>query len=282
MDSLQVSSALALAAATSAGVADFLAARVARRVPATVVAAWTQSLGLVLIAAAFVLTGGGRPSSIDVIVSILAGISIAIGIGALYRCLAIGPIGVTAPVAAVVGAAVPVLGGAALGEVLEGLQYLGLLLGMLAVAFMAHAPDRAPRTAQSLSGIAIALLAGVGIGVFGILLNATSHEAGQWPVFIARAVAAAGLWLAVLGARTNKPVARPDWSLLVPCGLLDGAAMVAFLLALRSGELSIVAVLTAFYPAATISLASVFDREKLLPTQWAGMLAAAVAIALIL
>lgn len=282
MESNQISSALALAAATSAGVADFLAARVARRLPAKVVAAWVQTLGLVLIVAAFVLSGGGRPSGFDVVASIFAGLSIAIGIGALYRCLAIGPIGVTAPVAAVAGAAVPVLAGAALGDVLSGVQYLGLLLGLLAVALMAYAPDPAPRTAQSLGGVAIALLAGLGIGGFEILLNATSPDAGQWPVVISRGVAAAGLWIAVAAARTNNPVARSEWSLLVPCGLLDGAAMVALLLALRSGELSIVAVLTAFYPAATIALASAIDHETLLPTQWAGMLAAAAAIALII
>jgi uncharacterized membrane protein len=282
MESSQISSALAIAAATSAGVADFLAARVARRLPATLVAAWTQTLGLILIAVAFVLAGGGEPSRTDVLMSILAGISIAIGIGALYRCLAIGPIGVTAPVAAVGGAAVPVLGAAALGEVLAVVQYFGLLLGLVSVALMAHTPDHAPRSTRSVTGIAIALLAGVGIGVFGIFLDATTHDAGQWPIAIARAVAAAGLWIAIVKTRASRNVARPDWSLLLPCGLLDGAAMVAFLLALRSGELSIVAVLTAFYPAATIALSSVFDREKLLPTQWAGLFTAAAAIALII
>ena len=282
MQSSEISVALAVYAAMSAGVADFMAARLARRLPATVVAALVQTLGLIVIAGAFVVIGGGRPSRIDLLMSILAGASIAIGITALYRCLAIGPIGITAPVAAVAGAGFPVLAAAAIGDVLTPVQNLGLLLGLIAVGLMSYASSRVPRTPRSTSGIVIALLAGLGIGGFEIFLNATSDDAGQWPVLISRAVAAASLWIAVARTRAVQTVARADWPLLLPCALLDGTAMVALLLALRSGELSIVAVLTAFYPAATLTLAMLIDRERLQTLQWVGLFAAAAAILLII
>ena len=70
MQSSEISVALAVYVAMSAGVADFMAARLARRLPATVVAALVQTLGLIVIAGAFVVIGGGRPSRIDLLMSI--------------------------------------------------------------------------------------------------------------------------------------------------------------------------------------------------------------------
>ncbi len=282
MDSTQAALALALTTAAGAGVADFLAARAARRLSSTRVAAWAQSIGLVVCIASVAVTGGGEVSLRDASLSALAGVAIAVGITALYRCLAIGPIGVTAPVAAVSGAAVPVLAAAVFGEVLRGGQYAGLALGLMAVPLLAHARDDGARTSRNAQGILIALLAGLGIGGFTIFLHATGPGAGLWPMAIARFVAALALWIAVAREPSPGPAAGSAWSMLLPCGLLDGAAMVAFLMALRGGELSIVSVLAAFYPAATIILAMLIDGEKLQRVQWAGLFAAAFAIALII
>jgi drug/metabolite transporter (DMT)-like permease len=64
-------------------------------------------------------------------------------------------------------------------------------------------------------------------------------------------------------------------------GLLDSGAMVAFLLALRAGPMSLVAVVTALYPAFTVALATVVDGERMLRTQAAGIALAAGAIVMI-
>ena len=48
-------------------------------------------------------------------------------------------------------------------------------------------------------------------------------------------------------------------------------ANLAYLVAVRSGLLSIVAVIASMYPASTIGLAMLVDRERLSKTQWLGV-----------
>lgn len=61
------------------------------------------------------------------------------------------------------------------------------------------------------------------------------------------------------------------WRLAIVCGLLDVIANVLLLAALRLGDLSIVAALTALYPAGTIILAAIVLRERVARVQWTGL-----------
>ncbi len=65
--------------------------------------------------------------------------------------------------------------------------------------------------------------------------------------------------------------------LAIACGVVDAAANAIMLVALRSGDLSIVSALTALYPAGTILLAAVVIRERVAPVQWIGLALALVA-----
>jgi len=280
MDTASLSLTLALGAAAGAGFADYLAAHAARRMRAVRVAALIQSLGLVVVAGS--LAWGGPPAltSQDLVMAVLAGLSIAVGIAALYGALAIGPIGVTAPTSAVVGAALPVVAAIGLGEALAGLQFLGLALGLVGVALFAAGPvGRA--AGGRLRGIGFAVLAGLGIGGFTIALHATDPAAGTWPLLVARTVAATGLWLATLRDPVGETRDTVDWPRLSLAALLDAAGMVAFLLALQSGHMAIVAVITALYPGFTVALAVLIDRERMQRAQLFGLAFAAAAVVLI-
>ena len=59
--------------------------------------------------------------------------------------------------------------------------------------------------------------------------------------------------------------------LAVACGVIDAMANVLLLLGLRAGDLSVISVLTAMYPAGTILLAAVVLRERIAPVQWLGL-----------
>jgi drug/metabolite transporter (DMT)-like permease len=120
----------------------------------------------------------------------------------------------------------------------------------------------------------------VGIGAFTLALDATSADSGLWGLAIARALAACVLALAVLALRLRASASN-DWKRLVTAGLLDGSAMIAFVFALRTGHMALVAVVTALYPAFTVALAMLIDRERMLRTQVAGIAVAAAAIVLI-
>jgi drug/metabolite transporter (DMT)-like permease len=64
-------------------------------------------------------------------------------------------------------------------------------------------------------------------------------------------------------------------------GLTDAGACILFLLALRHGNLSVVAVLNALSPAGTILLAAIVLRERIALIQWAGLGVALLAAAML-
>lgn len=59
--------------------------------------------------------------------------------------------------------------------------------------------------------------------------------------------------------------------LAISCGVVDAVANTVMLIALRLGDLSIVSVLTAMYPAGTIILAAIVLRERIAAVQWVGL-----------
>ena len=63
----------------------------------------------------------------------------------------------------------------------------------------------------------------------------------------------------------------------IACGVVDVAANVLLLIGLRIGDLTVVSVLTAMYPAGTILLAALVLRERIAPVQWVGLVLALTA-----
>ncbi|BDZ64000.1 EamA family transporter [Agromyces mangrovi Wang et al. 2018] len=63
----------------------------------------------------------------------------------------------------------------------------------------------------------------------------------------------------------------------IACGVVDVAANVLLLIGLRIGDLTVVSVLTAMYPAGTILLAALVLRERIAPVQWVGLVLALAA-----
>jgi drug/metabolite transporter (DMT)-like permease len=117
----------------------------------------------------------------------------------------------------------------------------------------------------------LALGAGAAFGLVFVLLAATDDASGFWPLLGGRTVSVTlvSLWL----VRTGTPfVPRAGTRLLVVgAGVLDVTANGLYLLAVREGLLSVVAVLSSLYPAATVVLARVVLGERLRPAQLAGL-----------
>jgi len=67
----------------------------------------------------------------------------------------------------------------------------------------------------------------------------------------------------------------------VTSGAFILAANIAYLGAVRDGLLSVVAVVVSLYPASTVALAIVIDRERVARTQIIGMGLAGVALVLV-
>ncbi|WP_439564476.1 EamA family transporter [Microcella sp.] len=85
--------------------------------------------------------------------------------------------------------------------------------------------------------------------------------------------------------RASAAALRGGWRggfwLAVGCGVLDALANVVVLVGLRVGDLTIVSVLTALYPAGTILLAAIVLRERIARLQWVGLVLALAASAML-
>jgi drug/metabolite transporter (DMT)-like permease len=204
----------------------------------------------------------------------LAGGVGVVGILLLYQGLATGAMGVVAPVTAVGAAVVPLVVGLATGERPAPLALVGALVALAAVGLVAGGHEGTPTRGDERSGrspLVLAVGAGIAFGLVFVLLGATDESSGFWPLLGGRAVSVSlvGLWL----LRTRTPfLPRPGtWWVVVGAGLLDVTANGLYLLAVREGLLSLVAVLSSLYPAATVVLARVVLGERLKPAQLAGL-----------
>lgn len=219
------------------------------------------------------------PPAGDLALAVGAGVATSLALVAFYHGLATARVGVVAPVAAVLGAGIPVLAGAALIGPPGALQLAGMALGLLAVGLVSRTPDAGG--AGRPSGLAIALLAGVGFGTFFVLLGLLEGEAVFWPLAVARLVAAGSIALAGRATGAFPVPPRSILPLATLIGILDMAGMAGFLLATQIGRLDEAAVLSSMYPIVTIVLAALVFRERIGRIQAIGIALSMAAIALI-
>jgi drug/metabolite transporter (DMT)-like permease len=221
-----------------------------------------------------------------------AGVAGMSGAALLYRGLAIGRMGVVAPITAVLAATVPVSFGLAIGERPGPAALIGIVVGLVAVVLVSSAggPNFADRASQTPplslmrpggSGVVEALGAGVGFGLFFILLDRAPEESGLWPLAGTRIsmVASVSVLAAIAGA-SIRPAAEMVRS-LIWLGFINLGADLLYLLATRGGLLSLVAVITSLYPAATVALARAFLNERMVQQQLLGVGFAALSVTLI-
>jgi drug/metabolite transporter (DMT)-like permease len=268
----------AIASAALYGAADFLGGMASRRASTIAVVVWSQAAGLVMLLLVLPLLPDASPSRSDWFWGGIAGIAGSVGVGLLYRALAIGTMAVVAPTTAVCAVVIPVIAGVLAGERLAGLTIAGIGLAIVAIVLVSQ--ERG--TAQvARKGMGIAFLSGVAIGFFFLALARTAPAAGMWPLVASRAISL--VLFGALGLATAQPmmmrssVAR----IAVGGGVVDMAANALYLAATRYGALSIVVTLTSLYPASTVILARVVLGERLSRWQIAGVACALGAIVLI-
>ncbi len=274
--------ALALAASLSYGVADFAGGYAARATPVLRVVAVATPASLALALVLLPLLGASwGPAALAW--GAASGVASALSFPLLYRCLALGPMSVLSPVTALTSAVLPVAVGLLLGERLGAAGAAGVGVALVAVVLVSAAPG-APVARPTRAALATALGAGTAIAAQLVLLDAAPATSGLAPLLAGRAVATAlvvGVALA-LGALGRGDGGRGRWlPLAVAAGALDAAANLAFLLAAREGQLAVVAVVTALYPAATLVLARVVLHERLAPAQLLGLAGVAAAVVLL-
>ena len=266
-----------LAAAVAWGAGDFGGGLATRRVPVYGVVLVSQATGFLMCVAAALILGEAFPTGSDVLVCAIGGVLGAFGITMLYRGLAIGRMGIVAPVTGVLAAVIPVVAGFVLEGVPPPLVLVGIVIAVVAVILVSRVADET----GSRAGLPEALTGGTAIGLFGVAISQLSPGDVFGDLAVIRLVQGVLVAAAVLVMRAAW---QPGRSLLLPLiaiGVLDTAGNGFYLAAVQTGQLAIASVLSAMYPVATVVLAAVVLREPVTRDHTIGIVLAGAAIVLI-
>jgi drug/metabolite transporter (DMT)-like permease len=276
---------LALGASVAWGSADFLAGASCRRMALPAVLFVSQAFGLALMVPLAFALGGPPPGASFLLLGVLAGALNAVALAALYRGLAVGNMGIVAPIAAT-DAVIPLTFGVLTGDHLGGLAAAGIALALVGVVLASH-----PGAAESIAargedrskstGVALALIAAVCFGGFVVALDGASAGGVFWAVAISRLSSTVLIGAAVLYRRSSVAIGRADAAPLLAVGTLDVAASALFAAATTAGMLGVVGVVGSLYPVITVVMAGVLLGERPGDIQRLGTVGALAGVALI-
>ena len=271
-----VAIALALISAFAYGISDFLGGLFSRKVSAWQVAVVGQSSSTIFAVVAGVIIGG-QPLAADWVWAGVAGLGGGFGTAFLYRGLARGRMSVIAPISAIGSALVPVAFGLITGDRPSPLAIFGVVCAFPAIYLISQVVESAP---AGQGGIVDGVLAGLGFGFMFAMLGQVRSDANLLPLGLTQGTSVVGIIITATVLRVAwVPRTRAAFKPLI-MGPLGVAATGSFLYATHHGLLSIVAVISALYPASTVVLAALVLREKIHTNQAIGLALAAFAVAL--
>jgi len=277
---------LALGAALAYGASDFIGGRASTRADFSLVATVGAGAALVIALGAAPVVGGALATG-PLAWGVLSGVGSGMGTLFLYRGLARARVAVVAPTSGVLAAAMPAGLALLLGERPAPVTILGLVLALPAV-WLISGGGGADQDDGRPSGLIDGVLAGFGFGLLFLALDQAGDTAGLWPLAAGQATSFFAL-VCVIALRSQRPgrdaepvaAKKSWWPLAVATGVLGSAATLLFYASTTTGLLTIAAVLTSLYPAATIMLARVVLDERVSRRQGMGLALAGCAVVLI-
>ncbi|HWC16908.1 MAG TPA: DMT family transporter [Terriglobales bacterium] len=281
-----------LSAAAVWGTGDFCGGIATRRSTVFSVVAVAHTIGLLFMMALAFLFREPVPRNSVLLWGLAAGITGGAGLACLYRALAVGKMGLNAPLSAVIAAIVPLIFSLFTEGMPPAWRFIGFAVALLSIWLIAtqSSPnsDFEPRDDAAVSstrsdhrGLVLAIASGLGLGGFLLLIKFAGSSALFWPLVTSR-IGSAGLMLLTLAATQGEWSPKKGsirWVLLA--GLLDTSANALYVAATQRGSLAVAAVLSSLYPASTVILARVVLKERWSPLQRVGMVGALVAVGLI-
>ena len=230
-----------------------------------------QAAGAAIVGAIVLAAAEAPPPGRIAALSLLAGLTGALALGAFYRALAVGTMSIVAPISAS-GVTLPVVIGIATGDRPTAVQGVGLavtIVGVLLASREVH--EDAERAGAARTSIVLALLAAVGFGLYFTLTDAVADDSVLWLLLLGRAAAIAALLGVLLAARPAALPTPPQLGALAAIGAADLLATGLYAVAMTEGLLSVVAVVGSLYPIMTVILARAVLKERLRNEQWAGV-----------
>ena len=277
LDPQNIPVAYALAAVFAWGWSDFIGGYATRRVNAFLFTAAVHTSGMFLMGSLALYTHAPFPDKAGAAWSLVAGV---LGGGALaifYRALSMGNMGLTTPVAAVVGAALPTLFSLRTEGFPGYLPLAGFLLAGIGVWLISR-PDQ---QGGPPAGLWQAALAGIGFAGFYICVREAGDASSYWVAALSRVSALIVTAAVVLVAGHTRSMDRSSSALAVVAGILDVSGTLVFVRASQGGRLDSAVVLSSLYPAITVLLARIFLKEHFTHWKVAGIVAALLSVVLI-
>jgi drug/metabolite transporter (DMT)-like permease len=268
---------LALSASLCWGAGDFLGGLAARRMSTLTVLAGSSLAGLIAVIVFVAVRGDAPPPAEAIALAAAAGLAGALGLGALYRGMAVGAMSVVAPISSA-AAVVPVVVGLVVGESPGPLQLVGMAIVLTGVALASREPAVGER--RLAAGVPLALLAACGFGLYFVLIDPASDDGAAWAVLVARSASTLAAGAVAVVRRVGLPGAR-DLPLIAIVGLFDVSANVMLTIALTKGFVGLVAVLSSLYPVVTVLLARAILGERIARAQRVGVAVALGGVAAI-
>jgi drug/metabolite transporter (DMT)-like permease len=278
---------LGLAASVFWGASDFLGGLATRKAHVVLVVALAHSLSLGLLLLIAVATHSPTPPQRFALFGLCAGAFGGLALILYYQALSLGEMGLTTALTGLLTALVPV----AFSFVTQGSpkssQIAGFVLAAAAIGLIAYAPAGKPRPLA----LGLATLAGLGFGVFLVVLQIGSAGGLLWQLIYSRVASAtlAGgvvIWIQ-LRARPDAALWRQQASehrffwVAGSAGVLEASGSLLYMGAAHEGRLDVAAVLASLYPVVTILLAAWFLKEKTTSSQALGMALALGAVVLV-
>lgn len=262
---------LGLTAALVWGMHDFTVRRVSSVADAAALYLLVLGFGVLWIAPFALMSPGWTELTPGLIgFTILAGLVYALGVYALYRAFAIGPVRLVAPICG----AYPLLSvGLAMvqGQEITALVWLAALAVVTGVALVARG-EGAGAAGPSRAAIGWSLAAATGFFASLGMLHSAAEQAADLPVALIARIAGCSVILAlVLALRVPVRPALSVWPILAMMAALDLGGMFAVTAAGSFDRPEFASVTSSCFGLVTVLLAWRFLAEPVRPVQWAGI-----------
>jgi drug/metabolite transporter (DMT)-like permease len=259
------------------GASDFLGGVGARRANAFLFTSIVHISGMVVMSTLALMVGAAFPGRVSVAWSLMAGALGGTALAFFYRSLAAGNMGLIAPVAAVLGAAIPTIV-TAFAEGFPGPRHVfGFILAGIGVWLISRTEAGGDRP----KGLGMAVVAGIGFAGFYLCIHQAGDASPLWISACSRLASLLVTGAFVLFGRHLRAVPAPVLGIAIAAGILDITGSAVFVRASQIGRLDDAVVLSSLYPAVTVLLARIFLHEHFSRARTIGMVAALAAVPMI-
>jgi drug/metabolite transporter (DMT)-like permease len=272
----QLTAAYSVSAAMAWGTSDFLGGYFSRRVNAFVFTAMFNVGGLILVGTASAASRAAFPSAQSALWVLVGGMAGSAGVAVFFHALARGSMGLIAPIAAVLGAAIPAIFSMFTEGAPGRIAVAGFACAVLGLWLITRSDDgNAPK------GVGLAVVAGIGFACFYICVRQAGSGSALWFATLTRIGGLLITGMIVLLQGNFREMTLPLVPRSMITGGIDSLGTLLFVLANQSGRLDEAVVISSLYPAITVVLARFVLKEHFTRWKFIGLLAALAAVPMI-